>query len=339
VTVAAGVAMRYDLEYMVKASDAGMTAKGIARGRLGVSRRLMRRIASARISDSDAAFCGGVFINGQPARFVDKVREGDVVGLLYPDESSGFIPQDIPVDVIYEDDDILVVNKQPGVVVHPTKGHVDGTIANGLMRRMEERGERYKIRFVNRLDMNTSGALLVGKNSHAQSEFTKQSGADGIRKLYIAALDGAPAASHGNIDLPIALESEGSPRRAVREDGAPSHTFYRVLENYRFGESGRAALALISITTGRTHQIRVHMAHEGCPVMGDALYGKPAPSLPRGPGDEPEPLIGRQALHAAVLRFSHPRTHAEITVAAPLPGDMIECARALRFARRVADSF
>jgi 23S rRNA pseudouridine1911/1915/1917 synthase len=321
--------MKYDLEYTVRDADAGMTARGIARGRLGVSRRLMRRIANADESEGDGAFCGGVFINGRPARFVDRVTEGDVVGLLYPDEASDFIPQNIPIDVIYEDDDVLVVNKQPGVVVHPTKGHADGTIANGLMRRMEEHGERYKIRFVNRLDRDTSGALIVGKNSHAQSEFAKQSGADGIRKLYIAVLDGAPAAWNGAIDLPIALEAEGSPRRVVRPDGAPSHTFYRVVENYAFGESGRAALALISITTGRTHQIRVHMAHEGCPVMGDALYGRPVPELPREPGGEPEPIIGRQALHAAVLRFSHPRTRAEITACAPPPQDMIECVRAL----------
>jgi 23S rRNA pseudouridine1911/1915/1917 synthase len=326
--------MRYDLEYTVKATDVGMTARGIARGRLGVSRRLMRKIASAGVNDGDAAFRGGVFINGRPARFVDKVSEGDVVGLLYPDESSGFVPQNIPIDVIYEDDDIIVVNKQPGVVVHPTKGHVDGTIANGLMRRMEERGERYKIRFVNRLDMNTSGALLVGKNSHAQSEFARQSGADGMRKLYIAVLDGAPARRCGNINLPIALEAEGLPRRVVRDDGAPSHTFYRVVENYSFGESDRAALALISITTGRTHQIRVHMAHQGCPVMGDTLYGRPAPALPCEPGGEPEPLIERQALHAAVLRFSHPRTRAEITVAAPPPPDIIACVRALHPSRR-----
>ncbi|MDR1292622.1 MAG: RluA family pseudouridine synthase [Clostridiales Family XIII bacterium] len=325
--------MRYDLEYSVKGTDAGMTARGVARGRLGVSRRLMRRIANGSEDGGDSAFCGGVFINGRPARFVDRVAVGDVVGLLYPDEASGFVPENIPIDVVYEDEDILVVNKQPGLVVHPTKGHADGTIANGLMRRMEERGERYKIRFVNRLDRDTSGALLIGKNSHAQSGLARQSGADGMRKLYVAVLGGVPPEAAGHIDLPIALEAEGSPRRVVREGGAPSHTFYRILESYTFGESGRAALALISITTGRTHQIRVHMAHLGCPVMGDELYGKPAPELPRGPGGGPAPLIGRQALHAALLRFAHPRTRAEITVCAPPPGDMVECVKSLRSCR------
>jgi 23S rRNA pseudouridine1911/1915/1917 synthase len=323
--------MKYDLEYRVKASDAGMTARGIARARLGMSRRLIRRITNA--GGDDAAILGGVFIDGRPARFADRVEEGGIVGILFPEESSGFTPQDVPIDVLYEDGDVIAVDKQPGLVVHPTKGHVDGTVANGLMRRMEGRGERYKIRFANRLDMDTTGVLLIGKNSHAQSEFARQSEAGRIRKLYLAVLDGAPPDGKGHIHAPIALEAEGAPRRVVREDGAPSHTFYRIIESYRYGESGRrAALALISITTGRTHQIRVHMAHIGCPVLGDTLYGSTAPPmpLPPGQGGGAGPLIGRQALHAAVLRFSHPRTREETTVAAPLPDDMKHCLRALR---------
>jgi 23S rRNA pseudouridine1911/1915/1917 synthase len=159
--------------------------------------------------------------------------------------------------------------------------------------------------------MNTSGVLLIGKNAHAQSEFARQSEAGHIRKMYLAMLDGAPERDAGNIDLPIALESEGALRRTVRKDGAPSRTFYRVLERYGSG----TCLALISITTGRTHQIRVHMAHIGCPVLGDELYGR------RAPGG----IIVRQALHAAVLRLMHPQTRTEITIQAPLPDDMLEC--------------
>jgi 23S rRNA pseudouridine1911/1915/1917 synthase len=333
--------MRCDLEYVVSAADGDMTARGVLRSRLGVSRRLMRTIANARES-GDSAFCGGVFVNGQPALFSDRVEVGDVVGLSYPDEASGFIPQNIPIDVLYEDEDVIALNKQPGVVVHPTKGHSDGTIANGLMKRMADRGERYKIRFANRLDRDTSGVLLVAKNPHAQNWFTRQSEAGRIRKLYLAVLDGEPEAESGVIEAPIALEREGEPRRAVREDGAVSRTFYRVIESYSYrtagGEKGepeatRAALALISITTGRTHQIRVHMAHIGVPVMGDVLYGRAAPTLsrdrdeadrvaPTGRDGEPAPLIGRQALHAALLRFVHPRTREEMTICAPLPPDM-----------------
>jgi 23S rRNA pseudouridine1911/1915/1917 synthase len=368
--------MKYDLEYTVKAADAGMTARGVASRRLGVSKRLIRKIANAAGSGDGEAFAGGVFIGGRPAFFTDRVQEGDVVGLAYPEERSDFIPQDIPIDALYEDDDILVLNKQPGVVVHPTKGHADGTIANGLMRRMAFGEERYKIRFANRLDMDTSGALIVVKNARAQSEFARQSEAGGIKKLYLAALDGVPPAERGYVDEPIALEREGAPRRVAREDGAPSHTFYRIIERYSYrpsrspaggGERGdaacaapgrgaagttgddgvgsvsgagvgsgerRAALALISITTGRTHQIRVHMAHIGCPVLGDTLYGTRAPSLPDDRGEADAPLIGRQALHAAVLRFAHPRTRAELTFRAPLPDDMVHCLRRLRAATR-----
>ncbi|MDR3225038.1 MAG: RluA family pseudouridine synthase [Clostridiales Family XIII bacterium] len=339
--------MKYDLEYTVKHTDDGMTARGVLRKRLGVSQRLIRKISNASVLN-DGFFVGGVYLNNRTALFIDRVKEGDRIGLVYPDEVSGFVPQDISVDVLYEDDDIIAVNKQPGVVVHPTKGHVDGTIANGLMKRMLDRGERYKIRFANRLDMDTSGILLIGKNAHAQSEFARQSEAGRIRKLYFAALDGIPSRNHGHINEPIALEREGSPRRTVREGGAPSRSFYRVLE--RYGNSAhsqyykkitmpkkdeknvydasemgidncmlQASLVLVSITTGRTHQIRVHMAHLGCPVLGDALYGRQAP----------EHIIGRQALHAAFLRFMHPKTREEITLEAPLPSDMVDCLRTL----------
>jgi 23S rRNA pseudouridine1911/1915/1917 synthase len=309
-----------------------MTVRGVLRRRLAVSQRLVRKISNAAPDDP---WAGSVRLNGEPARFKDRVKKGDRIGLTHPDEASHFIPQDIPIEVIYEDDDIIAVNKQPGLVVHPTKGHVDGTVANGLMRRMEDRGESYKIRFANRLDMDTSGVLLACKNAHAQNAFARQSGAGCVRKLYIAVLDGIPNAPYGTIDAPIAPGSEGSPRRTVRADGAESRTFYRVLETYDYEknidgdvvcdgkegiktESRRAALALISITSGRTHQIRVHAAHIGCPVLGDELYGRRA-----------DDLIGRQALHAAVLRFRHPATREEITLTAPLPDDMTGCLKRL----------
>jgi len=312
--------MKYDLEYMVKGADDGMTARGVLRKRLGVSQRLIRKISNAPAPE-DGSFTGEIRINDRPALFIDKVQEGDLVGLIYPDETSEFVPQDIPIDILYEDDDIIAVNKQPGIVVHPTKGHADGTIANGLMRRMLDLGERYKIRFANRLDMDTSGVLLIGKNAHAQSEFARQSEAGRIKKVYLAILDGIPAKDQGRIDEPIALECEGAPRRTVREDGAPSRSFYRVLDVYDPSDVGidggrlQASLVLVNITTGRTHQIRVHMAHIGCPVLGDALYGREAPGN----------VIGRQALHAALLRFTHPKTRMEITIKASLPVDMAEC--------------
>jgi 23S rRNA pseudouridine1911/1915/1917 synthase len=311
--------MKYDLEVTVAAADDGITVRGLLSKRRGVSTRMIRKIKHNS---------GGVFVNGFAAMFKDKVNAGDVVGLSYPEESSDFVAQDIAVDVIYEDEDILVINKQPGYIVHPTKGHVDGTIANGIMTHMIAAGERYKIRFINRLDMDTSGVLLVGKNAHAQSDFTRQADEGSIEKTYRAILVGAPEADTGTVNAPIALREEGSPGRCVRVDGSPSVTHYRVLERFtgllrRFtpcnDESVTFSYAEIRIETGRTHQIRVHMAHIGCPVLGDTLYG----------GDI-DGLMERQALHAYSLSFCHPNTGEQVSYTAPVPEDMQICLSYLR---------
>jgi 23S rRNA pseudouridine1911/1915/1917 synthase len=295
---------KYDLEVKVDLADDGMTVNGLLRKRRGVSTRMVRKIKHNS---------GGVFVNGSPAMFKDKVNAGDIVGLSYPEESSDFICQDIQISVIHEDDDILVINKQPGLVVHPTKGHVDGTIANGIMRHMTETAERYKIRFVNRLDMDTSGVLLVGKNAHVQSDFAKQADEGLIGKTYRAILLGAPQEDTGTVNAPIGLREEGSPVRCVREDGSPSVTHYRVLERFT-----NHVYVEICIETGRTHQIRVHMAHIGCPVLGDSLYG--------GEADE---LITRQALHAYNLNFHHPQSGEAVSYTAPVPDDMRICLSSL----------
>ncbi|MDR3363797.1 MAG: RluA family pseudouridine synthase, partial [Clostridiales Family XIII bacterium] len=207
----------------VAAEDEGMTARGVLRRARGVSQRLFRTIAHGE----DAAG-GGLFINGRPARFRDTVRAGDDIRLVFPEESSHIEPQDIPLSVLYEDDDVLVADKQPGLVVHPTKGHKDGTLANAILWHMRERGENYKPRFISRLDMDTSGVLLVGKNSHAQDSLAKQHAAGGFEKYYTAVLcgrleDDLPHA--GTIDLPIGLAQPGEPRRAVKpaaDGGYPS---------------------------------------------------------------------------------------------------------------------
>lgn len=307
--------MKFDLEIIIGTEDEGMSVRGVLHKRRGISTRLMRGIANGS---------GDVSVNGVQSRFKDKVKAGDVIGLNFPEESSHFTPQDIQIDVLYEDGDIIAVNKQPGLVVHPTKGHVDGTIANGLMSRMIERGERYKIRFVNRLDMDTSGALLIGKNSHAQSDFARQGDEGKIEKLYLAIVSGCPDEAEGVIDAPIALRAEGSPERCVRDDGAPSVTRYKVVEQFRQQDDIRYSLLELSLETGRTHQIRVHLAHIGCPVLGDALYGSPASGL-----------ICRQALHAASLKFKHPVTGEPVEIDAPVPNDMEECLDSLRVGHTV----
>jgi 23S rRNA pseudouridine1911/1915/1917 synthase len=300
--------MKYDLICEAGREDAGMTVKGVLRRRCGLSFRLIRHIAHG-----DGAVC----LNGRSAKFIDTVSPGDVIGLVFPRERNAVPPQDIPISVLLEDEDILVLDKQPGLVVHPTKGHPDGTIANGVANYMQTRGESYRIRFVNRLDMDTSGVLLIGKNGHAQSHFTAGAGRGLVEKKYAAVVRGLVVADAGAVELPIGMEAEGAVRRAVRGDGRPSVTRYRVKERFACGFTHLE----LELGTGRTHQIRVHLAHIGHPVLGDSLYGG---------ADMPPSLMPRQALHAASLRFPHPSKGGEVRAEAPLPEDMRRCLEALR---------
>jgi 23S rRNA pseudouridine1911/1915/1917 synthase len=295
---------RNDLEYRLTAEDAGLKIREVLRRRLEVSARLLRSLKQG----------GGVALDGEPVRMNAKGRAGSSLAVRFPRESSHFEPEDIPISVIYEDRDLLVVDKQAGLVVHPTKGHSGHTVANGVMRHMLDRGDGYRIRFINRLDMDTTGLLLIGKNAYCQETFARQSAAGAVSKRYLAVVEGVVEAGEGDIDLPIGKADDGQIRRSVMEGGFPSVTHFRTLERFC-----AHSLLEIGLRTGRTHQIRVHLAHIGHPVLGDSLYGRPAP-----------PLIGRQALHAAGLAFAHPRTKARVDAAAPLPGDMASLIEKLR---------
>ncbi len=177
------------------------------------------------------------------------------------------------------------------------------------MKYMEDTNQTFKIRFINRLDMDTSGLLAVAKNSHAQDDFTKQMQANTTRKRYLAIVNGIVEENDFTINLPIGRPDSEEVRRGVMEDGYPSVTHVHVLERYR-KDSGYTLVELL-LETGRTHQIRVHMSHIGHPLVGDELYG----------GNNPD-LLNRQALHAYRLSFHHPVSGEAITVEAPLPQDM-----------------
>jgi len=290
-----------------------MTARGALRRAKGVSQRLVRKIAHG-----EGEGAGALYINGRAARFRDKVKPGDEIRLVFPEEGSHIEPEDIPLTVLYEDEYIIAIDKQPGMVVHPTKGHREGTVAAAIVNYMRQRGESYRPRFISRLDMDTSGVLLVGKSSHAQADLARQSSAGGVEKYYLAVLEGRledDLPPSGVIDLPIGLAQPGEPRRAVisEEDGGyASRTEYEVLETASF------TVVRARLITGRTHQIRVHFAHYGHPVLGDQLYGSSTP------------LIPRQALHAAEISFAHPATGERIRIEAPLPPDIAHIARRLK---------
>jgi len=263
--------------------DAGRSVKDVLRRNFSFSSRLMTRFKQNNC----------ICLNGEPVKVNVVTSFGDVIDIGLPDEESYFAPEDVPIVPVYEDDDLLIIDKPAGYVVHPTKGHPAHTIANGLTRYMTDAGKPFKIRFVNRLDMDTTGLLLIAKNAHAQEEIVKQMHENKVVKKYAAVLCGIVGPDEGVIEAPVG--------------GRPSTTRYRVVERYKRGYT----LAELTIQTGRTHQIRVHMSEMGHPVVGDRLYG-----------GEKIWLIERQALHAHFISFFHPITGKLIEVSAEMPEDM-----------------
>jgi 23S rRNA pseudouridine1911/1915/1917 synthase len=283
--------------YVIKSEDTELPIKELLKRRMYISSRLIRKLKAE----------DRVLLNGKNIRLYEKGEEGGKIVVLFPAESSDFPPEDIPIDVIYEDKDILALNKQAGIVVHPTKGHPVNTIANGLMKHMNDLKESYKIRFINRLDLDTTGVVLVGKNSFCQDDFTRQAAQGNVDKIYIAVVEGIVESDKGTIDLPIGKPKEEEIKRAIMADGLPSITHYETLMRFSKGYS----LLRLRLETGRTHQIRVHLSHIGHPVVSDSLYGRQDPDL-----------IERQALHADELRFKHPITRVDLSIRAPMPKDI-----------------
>ncbi len=321
-----------EFQYKVTKKDAiaKLSVKELVRLRFSFSSRLMTKLKQNHL----------VLLNGKDVQWWISPCEGDIITIKLPEEKSDFTPEDIPISVVYEDSDLLVINKQPGVVVHPTKGKPCHTLANGLMKKMLDEGENYKIRFVNRLDMNTSGLLIVAKNSHAQDSLTKQmnAGNRGLHKKYKAIVVGEMPNDCGTIDLPLGRPDENEVERwviPVEQGGYPSVTHYRVLDRFK-GHS----LVELELETGRTHQIRVHLSYIGYPILGDHLYcngdpfeyrrlhGDPRdcesyePELGQGGKEIVSELIDRQALHAYSLTLRHPVSGELLLLDAPLPEDM-----------------
>ena len=299
------------LSFVVGAEEAGLQVKKLIRSKYKLSARMMTKIKYGDL----------ISVNGnrEPGYFV--VSEGDAVTVSIPDEVSGFQPEDIPILPLYEDDDFLIVNKQAGVTVHPTKGHPDHTMANGIMKYMLDKGDSFKIRFVNRLDMDTSGVLVIAKNSMVQADLNRQMAEGRTTKEYIAVVSGNVSEENFIIDLPIGAPQPGAIGRRVvsdEESGFPSQTDVSVLQRTSLDGKDYSLLRL-KLLTGRTHQIRVHLSHIGHPILGDPLYG----------GDMT--FIERQALHAERFLCTHPLKSAPLDVRAPLPTDISELLTKLGF--------
>ena len=279
-----------------------MRLMDILRTDLSISSRLVRQLKKNK----------GVTVNNHKISLSANMRLGDVITIKLPEEENIFNPEEIPVNILYEDSSILVVNKDPFMVVHPTQGHPYGTLANGLAQYMLNQGDSYKIRFANRLDRDTSGAMVVCKSGLAQKIISDQMQDQSIVKQYVAIVEGIVEGNKGTINEPIDRAYEDSVHRIVRADGQPSVTHYEVLERFK-----EHTFVRITLETGRTHQIRVHMKHLGHTIVGDELYGST------------HEFINRQALHSVYLEFKTVTGDIKC-VDAPLLADMNDLLERLR---------
>lgn len=265
---------------------------------------------------------GQVLVNEGPAKPSHKVREGDRITLAVPPpRPTGLAAQDIPVAVVYQDQDLVVVNKPAGLAVHPGPGHPDKTLVNALLAMCPDiQGIGGEIRpgIVHRLDKDTSGLMMVAKTHQAHNNLSAQIKARQVTKGYLALVEGVPAPAQGKVDAPVGRHPRRRTRMAVVVGGKEARTSYRMREE--FTEHGLPGYSLIELylETGRTHQIRVHMAHIGHPLIGDTLYGHKTP------------LVGRHFLHAFHLAFKHPANGEPLEFQIELPADLTPAIEALR---------
>ncbi len=217
-------------------------------------------------------------------------------------------PEDIAIDVIYEDADLVAVNKPPGMTVHPSPGHSTATLVNALLARIKDLsgiGGEMRPGIVHRLDRDTSGIILIAKNDAAHNAIARQLTERRVEKTYVALVEGTPKPDEGVIDAPIARDPRNRQRMAIVQGGREALTRYRTTERFT-----GSSLIEVHPKTGRTHQIRVHLAAIGHPIVGDRIYGRPSP------------LIERQFLHARAIAFDHPRTGDRTELEAPLADDL-----------------
>ena len=281
----------------IPADAAPTTVERFLRRELGCSTHLIRRLKVAN----------GMVVDGVSRRTIDPLLPGqELVLSLPPLPAVNVAPEPVPLAIVYEDADLIVLDKPAGVVVHPTHGVYAGTLANGLAYLWQQRGEPTGIHPIHRLDRLTTGLLVFAKHSWAHHRLDEQLLAHKLDRAYLALVWGHPATDAGTVDLPIGMAGTHPVERAIVEGGQAARTSWEVAERYADAAQLRLVLA-----TGRTHQIRVHMAAIGHPLLGDTLYAADRPLA-----------APRQALHAAVLAFKHPRTGEPMRFESSLPPDL-----------------
>lgn len=287
--------MNRDLSFVISKEHEDRKLVNYLKFQANMSTRLTRKLIRG----------GLITINNSPARSNDVLKEGDrVYVVLETKETQDIIPQDIPIEVAYEDVDLLIVNKPPFMVVHPTRSHLENTLANGVMNYFKNTNQDCIVRLVNRLDRDTSGLVMIAKSQYAHQGMARKLDNNQIEKTYIAVVEGK-LDGKGTIDMPIDRPAPESMKREVMEGGQRAVTHYEAISS-----SDKMSILSVRLETGKTHQIRVHMKSIGHPIVGDTLYGSESQ------------YINRQALHAHRLRFTGLRDNIELEVLAELPEDM-----------------
>lgn len=283
---------------------------------------LAKALDRSRSACAELIRAGGVQVDGRPAKASHVLVRGQRIHVrVVPPREPAAQPQDLPIDIVYDDDDFCVVDKPAGMATHPARGTPDGTLVNALLARLGPLPAINGVRrpgIVHRLDKDTSGLLVVAKNERAMLALGRAMAQRRIKRRYDAAVVGVPPNARGAIDAPLGRDPHDRTKFAVREDGRRALTHYVVSETY-----GKAALLRVELETGRTHQIRVHCAAIGHPVVGDATYGS----------EEQDFGMKRQALHAAELAFAHPMSHQALIFRAPWPPDFSDLIARLRTTR------
>ena len=256
----------------------------------------------------------GIHLNGKPVFLQKKIKAEDTVRVLNPQDTDyGAQPEQGLLEILYEDDFMLVINKPPRQLVHPTGKTLSGTLSNFLAYELQKRGILTTVRPVHRLDRDTSGCIIFAKDSRSQFILEQQLKDRILKRSYCALVQGVISPPAGTIDAPIGSHPSLPNRRAIHPQGEEAITHYQTIQDF-----SNTSLVELTLDTGRTHQIRLHLAHLGHPIIGDGMYGKRSP------------WISRQALHASSIRFIQLNTKQEITIEAPLPTDFTQ---AITFAK------
>lgn len=295
--------MKPFLTFIAGEEDEGALLSGVLRNRYGLSRAMLRRLKAP----------GCVLADGEAVPVRYRLRGGETIALYLPKRSTTAVaPEAIALTVVHEDEHLLVLEKPAGMLVHPAGGVLEGTLANGVAHHQLRRGEANAAGPVTRLDRDTSGLVLFAKHPHAHHRLEEALRQGEIERCYIGFAEAPMPREAGVIDAPIRRVQGSFVKREVGAGGQRAVTRYRVLDSFD-GPAGLGRLCLVEfgLETGRTHQIRVHMASIGRPLLGDTLYGRPLPGV-----------IERQALHAHALGLMHPISNEPLTFHSPLPEDM-----------------